>query len=71
MSSAVIFLVGALVACSVGLVLLWVVHMISQRRRRRVVPFSEQMRALSLDPNRPRHEQPVGIVTLDPIDEES
>jgi len=71
LSSAVVFLVGALIACTAGLVLLWIVHMISQHRRRREIPFADQMRALSVDPGRPRREQPTGIVTLDPIDEEN
>jgi len=71
LSSAVVFLVGALIACTVGLVFLWVIHMISERRRHREIPFADQMRALSVNPNGPRREQPRGIVTLDPIDEES
>jgi len=71
MSSAVVFLVGALIACTLGLVLLWVIHVITQSRRRREIPFADQMLALTVDPSRPRREQPTGIVTLDPIDEES
>jgi len=70
-SSAVVFLVGALVACTIGLALLWITHTVSQHRRRREIPFAEQMRTLTLNPDRPRREQPPGIVTLDPIDEET
>jgi len=73
MSSAVVFLIGALVACVVGLILLWITHLVSRRRRRRrgEISFADQMRALSINPDGPRREQPIGIVTLDPIDKES
>jgi len=72
-SGAVVFLAGALIACVVGLILLWITHSVSRRRRRRraEISFADQMRALSTNPDGPRREQPVGIVTLDPIDKES
>jgi len=70
-SSAVVFLVGAIIACSVGLVLLWLVHLISRRRRRPPVSFEDAMRALSNDSPTSRREPPRGIVTLDSTDEEA
>jgi len=70
-SSAVVFLVGALVACTVGLVVLWLLHSVSQHRRRREIPFADQMRALSSNPSRARRRQPSGIVPVDPPDEET
>lgn len=71
MSSAVVFLAGALIACIIGLVVLWLLHGVSQHRRRREIPFADQMRALSTDPSRARHRQPSGIVAVDPTDEET
>jgi len=66
-----VFLVGAIIACSVGLVLLWLVHMMSRHRRRPSIPFEDAMRALSNDSSRVRREPPRGIVTLDSTDEEA
>jgi len=71
MSNPVVYLTGALIACVVGLVLLWLIHLLSRRRNRREVPFAVQMRALSTDPSKVRRPQPSGIVALDPIDEET
>ncbi len=71
MSSAAVFLAGALLAAIVGLILLWAFHAIAQHRRRRETPFDQQMQALAFNPNRVSREQPSGIVTLDPIDEET
>ncbi len=71
MSSAALFLAGALVAAVVGLIVLWVFHAITQRRRRRETPFDQQMQALAFNPSRVSRDQPSGIVTLDPIDEET
>lgn len=71
MSNPVIYLTGALIACVIGLVLLWLAHILSRRRGRREVPFSDQMQALAFDRSKVRHTQSSGIVPLDPTDEET
>jgi len=70
-SNPVIYLTGALIACVIGLVLLWLFHILSRRRSRREVPFSAQMQALAFGRSKVRRTQPSGIVPLDPTDEET
>ncbi len=65
MSSAVAFLLVALVAAAVGSAVIWAVQ---HRPRRRQPDFQEQLRHLAPRPG--VTEQPTGIVRVDPLNDE-
>ena len=69
MSSAVLFLLGAMGVASAGSVVLWYM---SGRAQSREPDYQEQMRAIAPRTGHGPVEQPSGIVPLDgPYDEES
>ena len=67
MSSAVVFLVVALLAAVGGSVVLWLSHRV---RESGAPDFQEQLRALAPRQGVPRADQPSGIVHLDPGSDE-